>query len=138
MPKNMLKILKQILPNYQQKLVSIFTRDQCTLNGSYYSKCETIKDLNKLWEELNQREDGKKVVHSSNTIIVDDSLIKCQLQPDNQILPETFELDGKKDEELIWLKKYLMFINEEFLKEKKEFDVKCWLILKPFQEFKKL
>ncbi|KAI9299208.1 HAD-like protein [Neoconidiobolus thromboides FSU 785] len=140
MPASMLQILIKILPNYKQKLVRIYTRNHCTLSGRYNSKCDTIKNLEKLWEDLNFEFNDKNLFNDKNTIIVDDSIIKCKLQPNNQIVPDIYQRDiaGEQDTELHYLKHYLNYVNEEYHKNVKLFDVKKIIKQVPFANFKEL
>ncbi|KAI7907778.1 NLI interacting factor-like phosphatase-domain-containing protein [Cokeromyces recurvatus] len=84
---------------WDRKSFGLSTRD-------YHQKVLTIKDLDKVWEQFGGRYDA------TNTILLDDSPKKTQLQPYNSIHPKEFDHNSKGfilngDSELLQILDYL-------------------------------
>ncbi|CAG8460626.1 10264_t:CDS:1 [Acaulospora colombiana] len=98
-PKNVKKMVKATFGHHETKLIDVWTRDKFSLSfQQYHQKCLTIKDLEKVWKELNSDSSLKPCLElrsespntsvvwdQTNTILIDDSLLKAQLQPFNSI-----------------------------------------------------
>ncbi|CAJ0828226.1 14023_t:CDS:2 [Entrophospora sp. SA101] len=137
---NVNRMAKEIFGNgYGEILLEIWSRDKFNLtNEEYHSKCLTIKDLEMVWNELNTSM-NKNTIQSSNserkpspfippphsslslqsssilwdqtnTVLIDDSPLKAQLQPHNAIHLKEFNrelfCDGN-DSELLNIIEYL-------------------------------
>nr|CAG8456628.1 7467_t:CDS:2 [Entrophospora candida] len=124
---NVNKMVKEIFGNDDSnKLLEIWSRDKFPLtNKEYHSKCLTIKDLEMVWDELNKSLKNKNIQPSSssppsqsstilwdqtNTILIDDSPLKAQLQPYNAIHLKEFNRElfhNGNDSELLNVIEYL-------------------------------
>ncbi|KAI7898416.1 HAD-like domain-containing protein, partial [Cokeromyces recurvatus] len=71
--------------------------------AEFYSKIDTIKDLDKVWEVLPE-------FNAANTIVLDDTPFKLVKQPYNLIKVSTFQHGDKCDHELFHVIDYLKTI----------------------------
>ncbi|KAI5897614.1 uncharacterized protein SCHCODRAFT_02596461 [Schizophyllum commune H4-8] len=83
-PKSIESMVAHAFPgDARQALTAVWTRDDMGLTQQeYYSKTQTTKDLEKVWQAM-RRHSGK------TTVLVDDSVLKAHTQPFNHLcLPE--------------------------------------------------
>jgi hypothetical protein len=78
--------MSRLFGKHKEKLSVIWDRTSFGLSKSDYSrKVATIKDLDKVWQHFQGQYDA------TNTILLDDSPVKAQLQPYNCVHPSEFE-----------------------------------------------
>ncbi|KAI4526281.1 hypothetical protein K525DRAFT_250449 [Schizophyllum commune Loenen D] len=83
-PKSIESMVAHAFPgDARRALTAVWTRDDMGLSqAEYYSKTQTTKDLEKVWQAM-RRHSGK------TTVLVDDSVLKAHMQPFNHLcLPE--------------------------------------------------
>ncbi|KAL1674562.1 hypothetical protein EV122DRAFT_220332 [Schizophyllum commune] len=83
-PKSIESMVAHAFPgDARRALTAVWTRDDMGLSqAEYYSKTQTTKDLEKVWQAM-RRHSGK------TTVLVDDSVLKAHMQPYNHLcLPE--------------------------------------------------
>jgi TFIIF-interacting CTD phosphatase-like protein len=86
MPHTVENMLNKFFGMYKEQLIAIWARDTFGLTDEQYnSKCLTIKDLSKVWAAFDGRYSAR------NTILVDDSPEKAQMQPNNLVCASTFD-----------------------------------------------
>ncbi|RUO95386.1 hypothetical protein BC936DRAFT_144179 [Jimgerdemannia flammicorona] len=110
---------------YKERLTAVWARDKFGLTDEQYnSDFATIKDLSRIWED--SLFGGRYDQH--NTVLLDDSRDKAQLQPWNAVRPSTFGIQdiGGTDNELRRLMTYLKELQQEE-------DVKAYITQNPFQ-----
>ncbi|RIA86248.1 HAD-like domain-containing protein [Glomus cerebriforme] len=119
-PINVDKMVKAAFGQYEKKLVAKWTRKHLNLSDQdYHQKVETIKDLEKVWEELNNRNstDLPQIIwDQTNTILIDDSCLKAKLQPYNAIHLPDFDDErckSKNDHELYNVIGYLRKLHNQ-------------------------
>lgn len=105
-PENVDKMVREIFGNYRERLMVIWGRDKFGLSEEeYFTDFKPLKDLEIVWKELNKEEigsnfDGQKVgFDQTNTILIEDSPYKTQLQPFNAIHLREFDRKMERDEE---------------------------------------
>lgn len=89
--------------------------DRRSLNLSetdYHRKVQTVKDLRKVWDHY------KGKFNATNTILLDDSIEKARLQPDNAIHLSTFdhrspEFTQSGEAELLHVMDYLKILRDQ-------------------------
>ncbi|OBZ85195.1 hypothetical protein A0J61_06757 [Choanephora cucurbitarum] len=102
--------MSRLFSTHTKKLVAIWNRESFGLSKEdYYRKCLTIKDLDKVWEYFDGQYDA------TNTILIDDSPEKAQLQPYNCLHPNEFDHTSKHftlngESELLQLIDYLKLL----------------------------
>ncbi|GJJ70401.1 hypothetical protein EMPS_02750 [Entomortierella parvispora] len=122
------KLITEFPAGSRKNLDRIWSREDCRLSSlDFYRKVLTLKDLDFVWEvaekervaagqkpELVKKKHAKKKYavrfDQTNTIMIDDSIHKTQLQPYNSIiLPDYDEdaRDGGMDRELLKVRDYL-------------------------------
>ncbi|KAG9303883.1 hypothetical protein G9A89_005793 [Geosiphon pyriformis] len=90
-PRNVRIMVEYVFsPQYIKKLIDVWTRDDFGLSEKEYNqKSLTLKDLRKVWGGLNKSEHGRnkrpRCWDQTNTLLIDDSDLKAQLQPYNAI-----------------------------------------------------
>ncbi|CAG8525252.1 17005_t:CDS:1 [Acaulospora morrowiae] len=112
-PNNVKKMVKAAFGPHEVKLIDVWNRDQFSLTfRQYHRKTLTIKDLDKVWKKLNSNRVPKPYLNAkstsfpasivwdqTNTILIDDSKLKAQLQPFNSIhlleFNESLALSGR-------------------------------------------
>ncbi|EEB07482.2 phosphoprotein phosphatase [Schizosaccharomyces japonicus yFS275] len=92
---------RSFTPEQRNRLLSVWDRDVLNLLPSQYEQksVTTHKDLRLVWSDTDLRKfaptpDGWS---QDNTILIDDSYSKGELQPFNQILVPTFRPDNTQD-----------------------------------------
>jgi len=115
-PKNVDKMVRAAFGSYEKKLVAKWTRKHLNLTDQdYYQKVETIKDLEKVWQELNKNK-STTVWDQTNTILIDDSYVKAKFQPFNAIHLPDFDNErckSRKDRELYNVIDYLKKLHNQ-------------------------
>ncbi|KAJ2618127.1 hypothetical protein H4S08_000051 [Coemansia sp. RSA 1365] len=131
-PGNINEMLRKTLSPHWKKFVRVWDRRFCELDGVYFGKSKSVKDLARICDGFSLEDspnrniygtyDGYKGICSDmkghwtleNTIIVDDSESKTALQKDNHVFVKPFEIlksipkvDESTDKELLKLKQYL-------------------------------
>jgi hypothetical protein len=119
-PKNVDKMVRAAFGSYEKKLVAKWTRKHLNLSDQdYYQKVDTIKDLEKVWRELNNNKPTtfpQIVWDQTNTILIDDSYLKAKLQPYNAIHLPDFDDErckSRKDHELYNVIDYLRILHNQ-------------------------
>ncbi|CAG8842009.1 257_t:CDS:1, partial [Racocetra persica] len=109
-PNNVKKMVTAIFGKYEASLIEVWDRDNFGLSTrQYHTKTLTVKNLEKIWEKLNKL-NGKPRWDQLNTILIDDSIKKAQLQPFNSIHLTDFDkrqADEGNDRELFDVIPYL-------------------------------
>ncbi|KAJ2158736.1 hypothetical protein GGF46_003550 [Coemansia sp. RSA 552] len=131
-PDSVHEMMTKILAPHYQQFVRVWDRRYCDLDGEYFSKAKTVKDLNRICNGFSLEDSPNRDVYKTyngykgacvdtkdrwtleNMLIVDDSESKTELQKDNHIFVSTFEspIERKSaglppDDELLKLKHYL-------------------------------
>ncbi|KAJ2792913.1 hypothetical protein H4R20_006714, partial [Coemansia guatemalensis] len=131
-PGNINEMLKKTMSPHWERFVRVWDRRFCGLDGSYFYKSNSIKDLARICDGFSLEDSPTRNVYGTyegykgicsdkqghwkleNIIIVDDSESKTALQKDNHVFIQSFEVfnpatknDGSTDEELLKLKQYL-------------------------------
>ncbi|KAJ1846371.1 hypothetical protein LPJ70_002074, partial [Coemansia sp. RSA 2708] len=131
-PSSIADMLNKLLAPYCKEFVRVWDRRFCDLDGPYFSKAQSVKDLERIFNGFNLADspncdiygtyDGFTGVDAGSkgkwslesTIIVDDSESKTALQKDNHIFVSTFndplatnKDNSPADSELLKLKNYL-------------------------------
>ncbi|KAJ2822287.1 hypothetical protein IWW50_004273, partial [Coemansia erecta] len=131
-PGSVSDMMNKLLSPYCKEFVRVWDRRFCDIDGQYFAKSRTVKDLERICNGFNLADSPNCNVYGTyngytgvcsgpkdrwtldNTIIVDDSESKTALQKDNHVFVSTFEdpLATKKDgspvdDELLKLKRYL-------------------------------
>jgi len=108
-PHTVERMLDNFFRSYKPRLIATWTRDMFGLTPEQYnSKCATIKDLRKVWDEFGERYG----VH--NTILVDNFIGNAREQPNNLVHVSTFNPDqNASDNELVRLIKYLELLKQQ-------------------------
>ncbi|CAG8444219.1 9234_t:CDS:2 [Ambispora gerdemannii] len=107
-PNNVKKIVDAVFPpRHSSNLVDMWARDSFGLTTfQYRQKWLTIKDLEIVWERLNNQNRNREnppIWSQNNTLLIDDSPLKAQLQPYNAIHLDEYDLElhrSRRDEEL--------------------------------------
>ncbi|CAG8467019.1 11262_t:CDS:1 [Diversispora eburnea] len=126
-PENVDRMVREIFGNYRERLMAIWGRDKFGLSEEeFFTNFKPIKNLEIVWKEFNEKNgsnfDGrKKEFNQTNTILIDDSPYKAQLQPFNAIHLSEFERN-EEDRELLKIIEYLKLIKYQsnvstFIKE---------------------
>lgn len=110
-PQNVQRMLEHMMtPEQRSALRLVWARDSFGLSKHDYSrKVLTVKDLSLVWAnaELQERYGP---FDQRNTLVVDDSVDKCRMQPFNHIHVTDFDAERKRagtDRELVDLMAYL-------------------------------
>ncbi|CAJ0749320.1 1767_t:CDS:2 [Entrophospora sp. SA101] len=95
-PENVDLMVEEAFGDFRKHLLAVWGRDTFGMTEQeYLSKTETIKDLRKVWDKLNNNNHGNSKGYfkfdQTNTIIIDDSSIKTKLQPFNAIVVKNFD-----------------------------------------------
>ncbi|KAJ2083794.1 hypothetical protein H4R24_000565 [Coemansia sp. RSA 988] len=131
-PANINEMMRKTMSPYWKDFVRVWDRRFCELDGQYYSKANSIKDLARIYNGFSLEDSPDRNVHGTyegykgicldkqghwtldNIIIVDDSETKTALQKDNHVFVQTFDVFGSSvkndepaDKELLKLKQYL-------------------------------
>ncbi|KAF0446453.1 HAD-like protein [Gigaspora margarita] len=110
-PSTVKRLVTAAFGKYEASLIEVWDRESFGLSKQqYYSKSLTIKDLEKVWEKLNDKAYNTSfpvVWDQSNTILIDDSTIKTQLQPFNSIHLMEYRASTANDHELLDVIPYL-------------------------------
>ncbi|KAJ2726885.1 hypothetical protein GGI07_000213 [Coemansia sp. Benny D115] len=123
-PFSVFNMIDMTFGSYESKLVRVWDRRFCNIDGKYFAKSQTIKDLRRITDGyhlgmspyrsllgeydgfLGMCPDKKNHWKLDNILLIDDSEAKALRQKDNHILMSTYE-GGKVDTELDLLIKYL-------------------------------
>ncbi|ORX94897.1 HAD-like protein [Basidiobolus meristosporus CBS 931.73] len=101
MPVNVDRMVVHVFEQRHSQLFDIWNRTHLRLSReAYKKKVDVIKDLSWVWERYPQW-------NGTNTILIDDTPFKGQLQPFNHICLSEFLKDDTDDKELPNLKAYL-------------------------------
>ncbi|KAJ9089028.1 hypothetical protein DSO57_1016968 [Entomophthora muscae] len=122
----------------QSQLLECWDRSKCELNGRFSDKCDSFKDLSKLWASLDRRYSsliGYKF-GEHNTVIIDDSPTKIKYQPSNQIRIAEYAKVDPEDIELQQLKSYFEALLENLNSD--SFDIRDYLLESKFKSTKEL
>ncbi|KNE62187.1 hypothetical protein AMAG_07431 [Allomyces macrogynus ATCC 38327] len=106
------------------QLLFLWGRDMCTLDATGDSPWATVKDLRKVYAAYPH-------YSPSTTLIVEDSLFKCRLNPDNALLVPSWDLAGTHvppldDHTLLDLGAYLRLLSRAC-----PTDVRAWIKAQP-------
>ncbi|KAJ3372675.1 hypothetical protein GGF31_001700 [Allomyces arbusculus] len=106
------------------QLLFLWGRDKCTLDATGDSPWATVKDLRKVYAAYPH-------YSPSTTLIVEDSLFKCRLNPDNALLVPSWDLAGTHvppldDHTLLDLGAYLRLLSRAC-----PTDVRSWIKAQP-------
>jgi hypothetical protein len=124
--RNVVQILEKLAPEYKSRNLFEFTwfRDKCVTDPHDYKFC--IKDLSKVWQSSSKW-------NEKNTVLVDDSELKCKNQPDNLLCVKEFKAtaeDAFKDDEirklLNWIHRVSEWFGESLLLDN-EFDIRPFI-----------
>ncbi|CAG8542577.1 12407_t:CDS:2 [Ambispora leptoticha] len=108
-PHNVKKIIDAVFPpRHSNNLVDVWARDTFGLTTFQYNqKWLTIKNLEIVWDRLNsQNNRGREsppIWSQKNTVLIDDSPLKAQLQPYNAIHIDEYDVElhrSRRDKEL--------------------------------------
>ncbi|KAI8387380.1 HAD-like domain-containing protein [Blakeslea trispora] len=105
--------MSRLFTTHIKKLVAVWDRESFGLSKyDYNRKCLTIKDLDKVWDYFDGQYDA------TNTILIDDSPEKAQLQPYNCVHPHEFEHTSDSfvssgESELLQLIEYLKILRTQ-------------------------
>ncbi|EPY53140.1 NLI interacting factor family phosphatase [Schizosaccharomyces cryophilus OY26] len=99
-------------PEQVKSLTACWTRESMGLSTAHFNtKVQTFKNLDAIWENLHQDRDGQAVNWCQyNTVIIDDSEVKCAAHPFNHIHVSDFAhstVDFQKDFDLVCAIRYL-------------------------------
>ncbi|KAK9766745.1 hypothetical protein K7432_003972 [Basidiobolus ranarum] len=101
MPDNVNRMVLHVFQQRHSLLINAWNRTHLRLSQSnYYRKVKVVKDLSWVWEKYPHW-------NSTNTILIDDSEHKGQLQPHNHICLREFVKGDENDKELLNVKSYL-------------------------------
>ncbi|KAJ1663221.1 hypothetical protein EV178_005195 [Coemansia sp. RSA 1646] len=152
-PQNVTNMVNLMLNPYHEKFVRVWDRRFCDLNGSYYSKSPSIKDLRKITDGYTLADSPHRNIYGTfdgylgispdmkdhwkmeSIILVDDSESKAALQKDNHIFISSFEdkTSESDDKELLKLTQYL----QSYLQNKEQYpDLLTYLSKNPWPEFR--
>ncbi|KAJ2555588.1 hypothetical protein EV175_002231 [Coemansia sp. RSA 1933] len=126
-PHNVNNMVKMMLNPYHEKFVRVWDRRFCDLNGRYFSKTPSIKDLRKITDGYTLADSPNRNIYGTykgylgicqemsdhwkmeNIILIDDSESKAALQKENHIFISSFEgrTSQLDDIELLKLTQYL-------------------------------
>ncbi|CAI2193648.1 3792_t:CDS:1 [Funneliformis geosporum] len=112
-PENVDKMVSLIFGDQKEKLIAVWARDKFGFTKEEYERdTKAIKNLDIIWKALNTQTESPDnlILDPTNTILIDDSRYKAQLQPFNAIHPRGFNRErvGKGgDSELTTIIKYL-------------------------------
>lgn len=127
-------MLSLLMKPYQKRLVRVWDRRFCGIEGDYFSKVQTIKDLVKITNGYTLANSPHANVFGSyrnylgmapemkdhwkleDILLIDDSEVKASLQKDNHIYVSTYK-DTTNDDELVRLRKYL----EAYVEQKADY-----------------
>ncbi|KAJ2846607.1 hypothetical protein IWW36_004270 [Coemansia brasiliensis] len=131
-PASIADMLNKMLSPYHKQFIRVWDRRFCDIEGEYFAKSRTVKDLERIFNGFSLADspnfnvygtyngytgmcsDAKGKWTIENTVIVDDSASKTALQKDNHIFISPFKdplrtnPDGSPaDNQLLKLKEYL-------------------------------
>ncbi|WBW72648.1 NLI interacting factor family phosphatase [Schizosaccharomyces osmophilus] len=115
---NVNAMLNCIMTSEQIKsLTACWTRENMGLSTAHFnSKVQTFKNLDAIWENLKTDGNGKAANWSQyNTVIIDDSEVKCAAHPFNHIHVSDFShstVDYRKDFMLVCAVRYLKHLKD--------------------------
>ncbi|CAG8534951.1 14131_t:CDS:1 [Funneliformis caledonium] len=118
-PENVDKMVNLIFGDQKEKLVAVWARDKFGFTNEEYERdTKAIKDLDIIWKALNSQTESptKFMLDPTNTILIDDSRYKTQLQPFNAIHPRGFDRERVReggDSELTMIIKYLEVVKHQ-------------------------
>ncbi|KAK9762805.1 hypothetical protein K7432_011111 [Basidiobolus ranarum] len=101
MPDNVYRMILKVFKQRQSLLLDVWDRSHLRLNQKdYFRKVDVIKDLSWIWEKHTYWD-------STNTVLIDDTEHKGQLQPNNHICLREFMKGDINDKELLHVQDYL-------------------------------
>ena len=105
-PQNAAKIVKALFTvDEQQKLIAVWGRDKLALNARQYNnKVQVYKKLEVIWRDAAIQAKASKGTSSwsqTNTILIDDSILKGAAQPHNLVLVPEFENTSNENESVL-------------------------------------
>ncbi|KAJ3346908.1 hypothetical protein GGF32_007218 [Allomyces javanicus] len=125
MPDNAARLAELALgKSVLDQLLFLWGRDKCTLDATGDSPWATVKDLHKVYAAYPH-------YSPATTLIVEDSLFKCRLNPDNALLVPSWDLAGTHvppldDHTLLDLGAYLRLLSRAC-----PADVRAWIKAQP-------
>ncbi|KAJ2415380.1 hypothetical protein GGI10_001743 [Coemansia sp. RSA 2530] len=149
-PFSVNNMLQVFMKQQQSRFVRVWDRRFCGLDGPYYGKAQTTKDLLKITNGYSLADSPHKNVYETykgykgiapemkghwtleNIVLVDDSETKAVRQKENHVHVSTFE-DLRHDEELLKLHRYL----EAYIANKEAYpNLVSYLKERPWIEFR--
>ncbi|KAJ2657407.1 hypothetical protein IWW48_004536 [Coemansia sp. RSA 1200] len=152
-PHNVSNMVSMLLSPYYKQFVRVWDRRFCDLNGSYFAKSPSMKDLRKITDGFTLADSPTRNIYGSfdgylgmnperkghwkmeNIILVDDSESKAALQKDNHIFISSFEdkTNESQDNELLALTRYL----QEYVQNKQQYSsLLAYVLRHPWPEFR--
>ena len=114
-PQNVEHMIEACTTSEQrEKIVAVWGRDKFGLSSKQYNaRVVTIKDLQKVFKDSIIRKAGTREWDISNTILLDDSVIKASQQPCNHVcVPDFTKSDGKSRKEDTALLEVIGYLEE--------------------------
>ncbi|ORY00618.1 HAD-like protein [Basidiobolus meristosporus CBS 931.73] len=100
-PENVNRMILKVFKHRRSLLLDVWDRSHLHLDEKdYYRKVDVVKDLTWVWEKHTQW-------NKTNTVLIDDTEHKGQLQPDNHICLTEFIKGDTGDNELLNVRAYL-------------------------------
>ncbi|KAJ1867063.1 hypothetical protein LPJ78_001276 [Coemansia sp. RSA 989] len=157
-PASIADMLNKMLAPYHKQFVRVWDRRFCDIEGEYFAKSRTVKDLRRIFNGFSLADSPNCNVYGTfsdkytgtcidtkgrwtieNTVIVDDSESKTALQKENHIFISSFDdplavgPDGSPaDNQLLKLKEYL----EDYTTRKEQYPTLLdYLKTNPWPEF---
>jgi hypothetical protein len=122
-PENTKIMVDLIFGDQREKLIAIWSRDKFGLTKKEYERHTVpFKNLDMVWNDLNSqiangnlfmntlKSPSKLTLDPTNTILIDDSRYKTQLQPFNAIHPREFDLKRSRNGDDSELKKIIEYL----------------------------